>query len=311
MRNSFSKKSLGFTIIELVIIISVIGILASIVVINYSGWRQRASFAQLQSDLGNLAALMEGKRNFSSSGYPTTLPSDFTKSSPDIVLSLSSIDGGKTYCVEGYNTQYSATYYHAESGRRGAQLGRCSTVNISVAGGGGGAGGLYPGGNGTAGETTSITIGSVAHFAYGGGGGYGVDWSGIGATGSPGSTAINGIGTLTSTPGGAANGAPLACDDPSTCGGAGGGGGLISGSIIFPPGFTIKAIVGAGGWGGTGAPGYEGGDGNPGGVVVTYASSLNLNVTVTNGTKIVGNPNTTVTFNSSATASNPGYITRN
>lgn len=44
----------GFTIIELVIVIAVIAILASITVVAYNGTRDRAEYARAQSDLKNI-----------------------------------------------------------------------------------------------------------------------------------------------------------------------------------------------------------------------------------------------------------------
>ena len=48
-----SKKS-GFTIVELLIVIVVIGILAAIVLVAYNGTQERARYAVMQSDLESL-----------------------------------------------------------------------------------------------------------------------------------------------------------------------------------------------------------------------------------------------------------------
>lgn len=48
------KNSKGFTIVELLIVIVVIGILAAITVVAYNGIQQRAQFTQLKSDLASL-----------------------------------------------------------------------------------------------------------------------------------------------------------------------------------------------------------------------------------------------------------------
>jgi prepilin-type N-terminal cleavage/methylation domain-containing protein len=49
------KKSNGFTIVELLIVIVVIGILAAITVVAYNGVRDRASNTSVQSDLSSFA----------------------------------------------------------------------------------------------------------------------------------------------------------------------------------------------------------------------------------------------------------------
>ena len=49
------KKQTGFTIVELLIVIVIIGILAAITVVAYNGIQQRAKNQQASSDLANLA----------------------------------------------------------------------------------------------------------------------------------------------------------------------------------------------------------------------------------------------------------------
>jgi general secretion pathway protein G len=49
------RQTKGFTIVELLIVIVVIGILAAIVIVAYSGVQNRANDAAVQSDLENIA----------------------------------------------------------------------------------------------------------------------------------------------------------------------------------------------------------------------------------------------------------------
>jgi general secretion pathway protein G len=53
MQKSYSCNNSGFTIVELLVVIVVIGILAAITIISYSGISQRAVAASLQSDLAS------------------------------------------------------------------------------------------------------------------------------------------------------------------------------------------------------------------------------------------------------------------
>lgn len=50
-----SRKHSGFTIVELLIVIVVIGILAAITIVAYSGFQNRANDTATQSDLSNFA----------------------------------------------------------------------------------------------------------------------------------------------------------------------------------------------------------------------------------------------------------------
>lgn len=67
-----SNKSKGFTIVELLVVIVVIGILATITIVSYSGISQRATVASLQSDLNNASSQL--KLDLVVDGtYPATL----------------------------------------------------------------------------------------------------------------------------------------------------------------------------------------------------------------------------------------------
>lgn len=70
------KKTIsGFTIVELLIVIVVIGILAAIVIVAYSGVQNRAYDTSVQSDMRNIAKQLEaGKVDSPTESYPTTNP---------------------------------------------------------------------------------------------------------------------------------------------------------------------------------------------------------------------------------------------
>ena len=71
-RPSYSKVSSGFTIVELLVVIVVIGILAAITMVSYSGISERAKIATLQSDLTNASTQLKISQATDASGdYPT------------------------------------------------------------------------------------------------------------------------------------------------------------------------------------------------------------------------------------------------
>ena len=59
----------GFTVVEVIVVIIVIGILATIVIVGYGAWRTNMAESELKSDLNGVYAGMEDKRNWED-GYP-------------------------------------------------------------------------------------------------------------------------------------------------------------------------------------------------------------------------------------------------
>jgi prepilin-type N-terminal cleavage/methylation domain-containing protein len=68
---SLKKRNQGFTIVELLIVIVVIGILALLVITTYSGIQQKARNSKRQADLSSLQTQLEAF--FSQNGYYPSL----------------------------------------------------------------------------------------------------------------------------------------------------------------------------------------------------------------------------------------------
>lgn len=99
-----NTRQKGFTIVELLIVIVVIAILAAVVIVAYTGIREKAQNVTLSSDLSAAAKLMDlAKVNASDETYPASFPSD-VKSSDGIVLQLTQTANNKSFCINAYRS---------------------------------------------------------------------------------------------------------------------------------------------------------------------------------------------------------------
>ena len=103
-----SKNNAGFTIVELLIIIVVIGILAAITIVAYTGIQQRAQAATVQSDIEG-AAKQIAMDQVTTSAYPATVAlannGAGLKASPGTTYqyAVNNTANPQTYCITATN----------------------------------------------------------------------------------------------------------------------------------------------------------------------------------------------------------------
>lgn len=109
MRHAFKQtRSIGFTILELIVVVGIIGILTTVVVVTYGGSRAKANDVSLLSDIDTLDTMETNyglKHSFpkvyhSTSGYDSDL--DFTPSNGNVIDVF--VDNAD-YCIRAYNTK--------------------------------------------------------------------------------------------------------------------------------------------------------------------------------------------------------------
>jgi prepilin-type N-terminal cleavage/methylation domain-containing protein len=286
-RLNFTPKNFGgFTIVELLVVIVVIGILAAITIVSYTGLSSKATVASLQSDLSN-AKKQLALYQVENSAFPTSMPLSngrycpngsedskyCIKPSSDTTFVYSANNSNATPTFNLLATKNSTKYNVTNSSQP-------SLVTPAVATGGNNVttDGRYRVHTFTSSGTLIVTTpGTAEVLVVGGGGGGSAGGGGAGGylTGTEtltgtmsvtvGSGGIRGQPFYLSIPTNGSNGGDSSFGIRTAAGGGGGGGASLSGSSGGSGG---GAGYGAGGSGGANSPtnqGYTGGSSIGGG----------------------------------------------
>ena len=116
----------AFTIVEIIVVITVIAILAGVTLVSYGAWRNSTTSAVVKSDLAQAASTMESARTFNN-GYPLAVPSTFTPSN-DVQITVTSSDS-KSFCLDGTSIGTPSIKYYIDNliQPMGANQGTCAT----------------------------------------------------------------------------------------------------------------------------------------------------------------------------------------
>ena len=120
-------RNKGFTIVELLVVITVIAILAGLTMVSFGAWQTRAARNAVRSDLIQAAASLKSARNFNSEGkFPSTL--SFT-SSPDVTITPTIAGDGSGFCLIGQSDKVASVNYYMNSQTTEPQEGTSCTVS--------------------------------------------------------------------------------------------------------------------------------------------------------------------------------------
>jgi Tfp pilus assembly protein PilE len=102
-------KTSGFTLVEILVIIVVIGILAGVVIVSYGAWEVKTAETSVQAELDAVKTSMADYRNFNN-GYPTVIPTTFT---PSEHVQLQYMNGdAQNYCIRGTSLRESSVVWY-------------------------------------------------------------------------------------------------------------------------------------------------------------------------------------------------------
>jgi len=124
-----NNKRQGFTIVELLVVIGIIGVLATISVVGYGSWRTSIAASQVKSDLNALASALENARTFGNA-YPTALSQLSTTYTTTTGVTVTPFAMTATeFCFDAISSTVSgvAFYLASETKEQGAISGTCAT----------------------------------------------------------------------------------------------------------------------------------------------------------------------------------------
>ncbi|HEY1085247.1 MAG TPA: prepilin-type N-terminal cleavage/methylation domain-containing protein [Candidatus Saccharimonadales bacterium] len=81
------KRVLGFTVVELLVVIVVVGILAGVTIISYGSWQHNTANTSVKSDIQQATAGLSSYKNFKNTYPPNLAGTDFA-SSENVALTL-------------------------------------------------------------------------------------------------------------------------------------------------------------------------------------------------------------------------------
>lgn len=127
----------GFTLVELALVITVMGILATMSTFAFNGWRDRVATTELKSDLNGIYSAMESAKNWGQ-GYPVISPgasfdgedsetSEIFTQSENVTLTYAS-GNAQAYCVNAVSTARPTIklFLNTAGGNKEPATGTCS-----------------------------------------------------------------------------------------------------------------------------------------------------------------------------------------
>lgn len=128
-RNRVQKES-GFTLVELLVVVLIIGLLAAIAIPIFMNQRKSAVEASMKSDIKNAATAMEQESLRNGGKYPSSIPLYDKQSATNLVTVDTTKSSETSYCLNVANSAYPDLKFSYSSLDGGLLKGNCSTASI-------------------------------------------------------------------------------------------------------------------------------------------------------------------------------------
>lgn len=109
------ERTQGFTIVELLAVVTIIAVLAGITIFAFGSWRMRTAQTEMKNELYAASSSLKSHRTFNNN-FPVSLMAMGYRGSNNITLVYSLRGDGLSYCLDaGDNNVPSAPHWYIDS----------------------------------------------------------------------------------------------------------------------------------------------------------------------------------------------------
>lgn len=129
---AFSKNEEGFTLVELMIVIVIIGILAAVAIPIFANQQKSAIEATIKNDMKNAATVIQTEATKNAGKYASWIPSYSAQSADNQVILDQAKSNKQMYCLTGKNPAVAGVTYYLSSadGKLSTSASACPDVSI-------------------------------------------------------------------------------------------------------------------------------------------------------------------------------------